>query len=1054
MNVLFNSKNYLFMTVFLTQNEKLAGKQKSGLQKIFAALFSVLLIFFSVYSYAQNTIRVNGHVANETGQPVPKASVVVKGTSNGTTSNDNGDFQITASPNAVLVISSIGYTNLEVRVNNQQTLTITLTAVSGSMNEVVVVGYGSQRKEAITGSVASINGERMREIPSANISQALQGRIAGVEMSQTNTRPGAVMQIRVRGARSLSADNNPLIVLDGIPFLGSLNDINPDDIKSIEILKDASATAIYGSRGANGVILVTTDKGGRNRNPRISYRTYVGMQKVFAKYPMMDGPQFVALRTAAGQYTNGQDEVNTVNTDWQDLLYQTGIVTDHNISVSGGTETGNYNFGGGYYLNKGIIPTQQYKRYSFRAAIEQQVGKYFRLGFTTNDNYSQSEGNQVGLYNTLSMTPISTPFNADGTTKRSIRMILDNQYVFTKDVIEKLHDNDQWLNETRGFGSYNAIFAEVKAPFLDGLKYRVNLGLDFIQSNNGAYTGQGVGDGLNPNTVSSASIDNRNTYHWTLENLLSFDRTFKEKHTINAVALYSAEQSKSTRSNVSAQDIPADAFEFYNLGQAAGQITVNPANQDYPLWGLTSVMGRVMYSYDNRFMISATVRSDASSRLAQGHQWHTYPAVSVGWNITRESFMQKMTAINNLKLRAGFGQTSNQSINPYATLGLLSTRPYNFGPTNYSTGYYVTQLPNPNLGWEFSKTLNFGLDFSVLKNRLSGTIEYYITKTEDILLNLTLPITSGVTNIASNVGATQNKGFEFSVDGRIIDNVNGWTLDAGLNFYTNKNKLVSLASGQTRDEGNWWFVGHNINAIFDYKKIGLWTTTKDSADNNMNILEPGGNVGMIKVQYTGAFDANGKPVRAIGSADRQILDVDPDWQGGFNTRLSYKGFDLGVVGIFRHGGILFSTINGSNGYLNLLSGRRNNIDVDYWTPSNTDAKYPKPGGIVSNDNPKYGSTLSYFNGSYTKIRTITLGYDLNKSLIKNSSIRMRVYVTAQNPFVFGSPFHKEMGLDPETNSFGNENAAVNLSANLRRILTVGFNTPSTRNYILGVNLSF
>jgi TonB-dependent starch-binding outer membrane protein SusC len=1042
------------MKVSVTQSENLVAEKNLQLKKILAIAFSVLLIFLFIPSIAQNTIRVSGHVTNENGQPVPKASIVVRGTATGVTSDDNGDFQITAPSNAVLVISSVGYSNLEMPVNNRQTLTVTLTSLSGSMNEVVVVGYGTQRKEAITGSVASINGEKMREIPSANISQALQGRLAGVEMSQVSTRPGAIMQIRVRGARSLSADNNPLIVLDGIPFIGSISDINPDDIRSIEILKDASATAIYGSRGANGVILVTTDKGSRNRNPRISYRSYVGVQNVFANYPMMDGPEFIALRAAAGQYTNGQDENNSINTDWQDLLYKTGMVTDHHISISGGTETGNYNFGGGYYLNQGVIPTQQYKRYSLRGSIDQQVGKLFRLGFTTNGNYNQSEGNQVGLYNTLSMTPISTPFNPDGTTKRSIRMILDNQYVFTKDVIEQLQDKDQWLNETRGFASYNALYAEVKAPFIDGLRFRVNLGLDFIQSNNGAYTGQGVGDGLNPNTVSSASLDNRNTYHWTIENLLSYDRTISGKHVINAVALYSAEQNRFTRSNMSAQDIPADAFEFYNLGQAAGQIIVNPANQDYQLWGLMSVMGRVMYAYDNRYMISATVRSDASSRLAQGHQWHTYPAVSVGWNIARESFMQNITAINNLKLRVGFGQTSNQSINPYATLGLLSTRPYNFGPTNYSTGYYVTQLPNPNLGWEFSKTLNIGLDFSVLKNRLSGIIEYYITKTEDILLNLSLPITSGVTNIASNVGATQNKGFELSLEGTILDNVNGWTLDAGLNFYTNKNKLVSLASGQTRDEGNWWFVGHNINAIFDYKRIGLWTTAKDSVDNYMNILEPGGNVGMIKVEYTGDRDANGRPVRAIGSADRQIFDVDPDWQGGFNTRLSYKGFDLGVVGIYRHGGILFSTINGSNGYLNLLSGRRNNIDVDYWTPSNTDAKYPKPGGIVSNDNPKYGSTLSYFDGSFMKIRTITLGYDLNKSLIKNSLVKMRVYVTAQNPFVMFSPFHDEMGLDPETNSFGNENAAVNLSGNLRRILTVGFNSPSTRNYILGVNLTF
>lgn len=317
-------------------------------------------------------------------------------------------------------------------------------------------------------------------------------------------------------------------------------------------------------------------------------------------------------------------------------------------------------------------------------------------------------------------------------------MAADDQFIFTKDVVEQLKDNDQWLNEDRGFASYNAIYGEVKAPFLDGLKYRVNLGLDYVQFNNGAYTGQGVGS-VNPASISSASVDNRFTYHWTLENLLTYDHTFGGKHTVNAVALYSAEQNKYNRSNMSAQDIPADAFQFYNLGQAAGQLVINPANQDYQLWGLKSAMGRVMYSYDNRYMISATVRSDGSSRLAPGKKWHTYPALSVGWNIAKESFMQNITAINTLKLRVGFGQTSNQAIAPYSTLGRLDTRPYNFGPSTYSTGFYVSQLPNVDLGWEFSKTLNFGLDFSAFKNRLSGTIEYYITKTEDILLGLSLP---------------------------------------------------------------------------------------------------------------------------------------------------------------------------------------------------------------------------------------------------------------------------------------------------------------------------
>jgi TonB-linked SusC/RagA family outer membrane protein len=1023
------------------------GTARIGLLLLLSAALLVILPQKNLWAQSQ-TKTVKGRVTNEKGEPIPGASVSVKGTQTGANTNAQGDYSLAAANNATLVFSYVGYETQEIKTGSNTSVNVRLELNNKELDQVIVVGYGTQRKEAVTGSVASISGNIMREIPAPNISQALQGRLAGVEMSQVSTRPGATMQIRIRGTRSLSADNNPLVVLDGIPFIGSIADINPNDVKSIEVLKDASATAIYGSRGANGVILVTTDKGGKNRKPRVNYSNYTGMQQVFAKYPMMDGPKFVALRAAAGQYTNGTDEANDVNVDWQDLFYQTGVVTDQNISLSGGSETSNYNFGGGYYSNQGVIPTQGYKRYSMRGSLDQQIGKSFRFGFTTNMNYNESKGNQVGIYSALSSTPISSPFNADGTRRRSIRMILDNQYVFTKDVIKDLTNSGQWLNESRGFAAYNAIYGEVKLPFVDGLKYRVNLGLDYIQSNNGSYTGQGVGDGLNPLTVSNASVDNRSTYHWTVENILSYDKTFG-KHTINAVALYSAERSTYNRSNMSAVDIPADAFQFYNLGQAAGQLTINPANQDYQQWGLISYMGRLMYSYENKYMISATVRSDASSRLAPGHQWYTYPAVSVGWNIANEAFMKKASFINNLKLRAGYGQTSNQAVGVYSTLGRLDTRPYNLGATNYSTGLYVSQLPNPNLGWEFSKTWNVGLDFSILKNRLSGTVEYYITNTENVLLGLTLPPTSGVSSITSNIGATQNKGFEFSLNGTIINNKNV-TWEAGVNFYTNKNQLVGLASGQTRDEGNWWFVGHNINAIFDYEKIGLWQT----ADQYLSVLEPGGNAGMIKVKYTGDFLANGTPARAIGAADRQIMDVDPKFQGGFNTRVTYKGFDLGVVGIFRSGGILFSTIHGSNGYLNLLSGRRNNIDVDYWTPTNTGAKYPKPGGIVSSDNPKYGSTLSYFDGSFLKVRTITLGYDFNRDVIKRSDVKLRMYVTVQNPFVMFSEFNKESGLDPETNSYGNENASVNLSANLRRILTVGYNTPSTRNFIVGFNLTF
>lgn len=1012
-----------------------------------AVVLACFALCISLNTFAQSTIR--GKVTDESGVGLPGVNILFKGTASGTTTDANGDYaiQVPADGGAkILVFSFIGYQTIEQAADGRTTIDVSLATDVTALSEIVVIGYGEMRKEAVTGSVASISGDAMRDIPSTNISQALQGRVAGVEFSQTSSQPGATMQIRIRGSRSLTASNDPLIVLDGIPFVGSIGDINPNDIKSVDILKDASATAIYGSRGANGVILVTTNKGQRGQKARVTYNSFYGAKKVFGKYPLMSGPDMVKLRELNVPYTTyGQDEATDVDTDWQDLLYRPATITSHDVGISSGTENGSYNFGIGYLLDQAVIPTQQYSRYTLRGTVDQSVGEHFRFGFTTNSNYSINTGSQVNIGGLLRMTPVADPFNPDGSFKRTVRTAIDEPWVYSRKIVEDLQD--QWLNETRGFASYNSLYGEVKIPWVKGLKYRGNLGLNYIQNNGGSYTGEGV-TSTNPTTESIASVSNSHTYHWLAENMVTYDRTFAEKHIINAVALYSAESRRFNRSRIVARDIPADHFQFYNLGQAAGEITMAPNEQLYEVWGLMSWMGRVMYSYNDRYMITATLRSDGSSRLTEGNKWYTYPAVSVGWNIMEESFMQGITPINMLKLRVGYGQTSNQGVLPYETLGRLGTRPYNFG-SEYSTGYYVIQLPSPSLGWEFSKTTNLGLDFTILKNRLSGTIEYYVTNTENLLLNKALPPTSGVNSVTENVGRTQNKGIEISLNGTIVNDRNGWTWDAGLNFYANKNELISLTSGLERNEGNWWFVGHPIDVIFDYERIGLW----QDGDPHRNILEPGANtLGMIKVKYTGEFTPDGTPVRQIGPDDRQILSMLPRFQGGFNTRVAYKGFDLSVVGAFKSGGILNSTLYGGGGYLNLLNGRNGNVDVDYWTPENTGAKYPNPESIRSGDNLKYANTMGYFDASYLKIRTITLGYDFKQ--LRDRNINLRVYFTAQNPFVMFSPYHRESGMDPETNSFGNENAAVNLSDNLRRVLTLGTNTPSTRNYVFGVNFSF
>ena len=763
----------------------------------------------------QQTKQVSGQVTDSQG-PLIGATVMEKGTNNGTVTDFDGNFSLNVNPGATLVVSYVGYESQEVKAADG--MRVNLKEDGHVVNEVVVIGYGTQRREAVTGSVANIGGEKLNQVAASNAAQALQGRVAGVLMTQTSSKPGAEMQVRIRGQRSLTASNDPLIVLDGIPFMGALSDINPTDIKSMDILKDASATAIYGSRGANGVIIITTVKGTQGTPAKVTYNGYVSFRSVFKKYPMMDGPTFSKFRQYAGKYQNSLDENDNTNTDWQDLYYQTGVSHNHDISVAGGTNGGSYSFGAGYYKDESVVPTEGYQRISVRGNFDQKVGEFFRFGLSTNNSYRMTEGVN-NMYNILSSTPISSPYDENGNLKRYNALPADDQAVVTKETVER--DKDVWLSENKGFGSYNTLFAEVKCPWIEGLSYRINVGLNYRTSKSGSFTGTGVNN-KDENAINGASIGENQTRNWAVENLLSYDRIFAEKHNVNVVAMYSAEQTRYESTGASADGIPADYFQYYALDKATGA-NVNVNNYNYWQSGLVSWMGRVMYSYDNKYMLSVAVRSDASSVLAKGHQWHTYPAVSAGWNIARESFMENVKWVDNLKFRVGYGETSNQAISAYKTLGGLGIRNYNFGDgTNHKAGYYVNSLPNPELGWEYSKTWNFGLDFSLFNGRLYGTFEYYSQKTNDILLNVNLPSTSGVSSYTGNIGKTQNKGWEFTLNGIIIDNKNGWNWEAGINMYQNRNELTELASGETRDEGNLWFVGYPIDVIYDYEYEGLW----------------------------------------------------------------------------------------------------------------------------------------------------------------------------------------------------------------------------------------
>jgi len=1003
--------------------------KKNRLVRVAIMLLPMLLLTF--WTYAQS-VRVKGTVTGEDGTTIVGASVVVKGTTNGVVTDVDGKYQIDADAKSTLSFSFVGYKIQEIRVANQKEINVKLLSENLQVDEVVVVGYGTAR---------------IKEVPSVNAAAALQGRLPGIEMSQISTRPGATMQIRIRGERSVNAENNPLIVVDGIPFTsGSLNDISPSDIKNIDILKDASSTAIYGSRGANGVILVTTFRGIVNSEPTITYNGYFGIKSVSKRYDVYNGEEFQKFRHATLN-TTYKDVYTTLEQasiaakksyDWQDLMYKDAIVTNHDFGVSSGTKKGSYSFGGGYYDETTVLPGQEYTRFSLRTTIDQEIGKYLKVGLSSQNSYGITDGESAGLMNNiLTMSPLAPAYNDDG----SIRNIPSEGSVDTYYNPLLLKNKNLWQEKRKRTASFNSLYGEIK--FTDYLKYRLNVGLSYYKENYGNYYGSNTP--FQSGGVSAASVQNSSNTSWTLENLLYFDKVFAEKHRLNVTAMYSAEQSEYDVSQMNASNLPADYLYYYNLGLANGDKTINAANQDYKQRGLLSYMARVQYGYKDRYSLTATFRADGASVLASGSKWHSYPAISAGWNINKESFMQGITAISQLKLRLGYGQTSNQAINPYSTLGTLAQLPYNFGSNNVY-GALVNNLPNPNLGWEFTENYNAGIDYGFLNDRITGYLDIYFQKTKDLLVAISLPNTSGVSgSMFQNVGSTENKGIEFSISAQIIKPLKkgdfGWDVD--FNIYANRNKLTALNSGVTEDIGNGLFVGHPVNVIYDYEKLGIIQTNEAPYF--------GRPAGQIKVK-----DLNDDK-KISPDYDRKILgSFEPDFAGGFSTRLSYKNFDLSVVSFYKSGGMLVSTIQMPQSYLNTNNGRRNSIKVDYWTPEHTTGTYPQPGNQNTAEINDYGSTLGYFSASFLKVRTISLGYTFDSNLLKTiGGKEARIYVTCQNPFTLFSPYMDAGGLDPEATGTGSQSASSGITTTIQsRQLTIGANTPPTRNFLVGLSLKF
>lgn len=1048
------------------------------------SLLSALLLISIFSAHAQTTI--SGKVTDEAGTGMPGVNVIIKGTSNGTSTDADGNYTIAAdNTSAVLVFSFIGFSTHEEAINGRTTIDVSLSTNTETLSEVIVVGYGTQNKRDVTGAITSVKAETLQEVAAPNVVNQLKGRTAGVVIVSNGATPGSGGQIRIRGNRSLSTSNTtldqldaPLIVVDGIPFGGSINDINPDDVASMEILKDASATAIYGSRGSGGVILVTT-KRGKTGKVQVSYDAYYGVSKIMDKLRVFNGQEYADFKLAAAAgvpppntgsnayaiTASEQEALDAgISTDWQDLIYQNGYITNHNAALSGGSDHTQYGIGAGYFKETGIIPNQNFERFSLRATIDSKIGERVKIGVNTLNNLSYTNtpggsGVPVGL---MRLTPLSKPYNDDGTINMHPQAGADAASVSPLTLLSK---SDAILARTRRLRTFNSLYGEVE--IVKGLKYRLNVGLDYRQEQRDAYDGIQTYTNTSTNpTQSRASVKNTEAWTYTIENLLNYEKTFNTVHRVGVTGLFSVQKDHLQSSGLWGFGIPADYIQNYNLALASSwQMKYTPpgGNEENPYdfyeRGLISYMGRITYGYDNRYNVTATVRRDGASVLSPGNQWFVYPAIAASWNISNEAFMDNVPVISNLKLRGGWGKTSNQGILPYATLGLLNVKAYNFGQalSGQQLGYLVTDLPNKSLSWQSTSQVDVGLEFGLFGNRVTGVVDVYSHKTKDILLPVLLPPSNGAQNTLKNVGKTKGHGLEVTLSGDILKSTSGFTWQMDLNYFYNREEIVQLTTpNEKMNVANGWFVGQPLTVIYDVKKVGIWQL--DDAAALAEQTSPVQYPGQIRVQ-----DLNND--KKIDASDRQIIgNFQPKWEGGITNRFSFKNFDLTAVIYARMGMKVLvpyvTSDGGFQGYTFFMQSRNNQLKVDYWTPDNPTNAFPQPD--ASTDKPLFSSTLGYMDGSFIKCRSINLGYTVPADFLNKFRINsVRVYVSAVNPFIIYSPFVRDgFGPDPEGNGYGGgvssaqAGYASGSSAAPNRQISVNANNPSTRQFILGLNLKF
>lgn len=971
------------------------------------------------------TLAVNGTVKGEHGESLPGVSIVEKGTNNGAISNDQGRFSITVSGgSAILVFSIVGYTTQEVPVNNQASLEVKLALSNTSMGEVVVVGYGAQNRRNVTGAISKVDMKQMENLPNTNVSQALRGRVAGVQFID-NGRPGQGGSILIRGTKSLNGGNNPLVIVDGIQFNSSLADINPNDIESMEILKDASAAAIYGSRAANGVILITSKKG-RSEKPTIRANVYQGFSDWSYKMKLLTPERYIqalldwrkqsGLESDPAQIENYLQASEAENyragrtIDPWDEIAQQGRIGSYDLSVSGRSKATNYFISASYTDEKGLIYNDNQKRISLRANIENKITDWVTLGLHSTYIRRDLTGREANISYAYATSPYGRLYYDDGDPTRF--PVPEEQLVQNPMRAALLTEDDEVYHNL-----FTNFYALLNIPAVKGLLYRFNYSPNYRWRHDYNFFAQDPK--LNSNTT-SASKFNQENFDWVFENILTYKKRININHAFDVTLLYGQNHTQFENTRASASPLANPSLKWNGLVLGEIQTVTSDAEQTD---GVSS-MFRLNYELASRYIFTFTVRRDGSSVFAENNKYATFPSAAFAWIMSDEEFMKPVTFINSLKLRASYGAVGNQAIGPYQSLSLSGTNQYVYGDGgSTSTGVYPVTISNPNLKWETTSTANLAVDAELFDNRLSATVEVYNIDTRNLIVRRSIPIMTGYTSILTNLGQTRNRGIEVTVNAANIKTKDfEWNTNAV--FSVNKNKLVHLYNSDTDgdgkeddDVGNRWFIGQPVSVAFDYEQDGIY--------QEGDVLPTGYKPGFVRLK-----DVNDDKV--INSDDRKVLgQLEPKYRWGITNNFRYKDFSLSIFVNAMQGWIRsFNQLDFTGSSLgNNYPGRAvNMLDAGWWTEENK-----------SNSRPSLVYTNPYLHGYYLsrdfiRLQDVSLSYEFPKKILEKARLSsLRVYLSGRNLYTITD----WIGPDPE--SGGNTQADY---------------FPTPRSVVAGLNLSF